>query len=217
MSSRSRQSSDPDESTDRSVSDVLAEEKERTVTIEQTTKWKNAHILVNGDPVCYHNIGSTTPIDGELPSQGLCAACVRRLKLTEVVTVEEVIALLPESAEIEGISTDTIRTDGGAADAFICHPYTRTLHHGTREHGATCGTPGDEWVKVDAPNPLAAIINHGVQPCTRCFHHTSRLNRVYLKLHTATVVRNDLTEITATLPWSLDDAHTDPEGEEAHA
>jgi hypothetical protein len=94
------------------ASKILAEEKERTVTIEETSK-KNAHILTSGDSLCSHKLGETTPIDGELPKRGLCNRCKQRLEIVEVVSVDEVVSLLPESADIESLCEHHAEEDGG--------------------------------------------------------------------------------------------------------
>lgn len=94
---------------------------------------------------------------------------------------------------------------GNSEAEFISHPNTRTLHRGDRDDGAECGQQSDTWATVDAENPLDAVLTYGTYPCSKCFHHAAGLGRVYLKKHSATVVRADLSEIVARLPWDVDD------------
>jgi hypothetical protein len=201
---------------------VLAEEKDRSVSIERTSDGKNAHIVVGGSTLCPNTLTTTATVDDEddLPENGICNVCKRRARMTEVVTVAEINDILPGEVNMaesdEG--TPTVRTDGGMpANEFVSNPNTGTLHRGTRDGGVQCGSSCKSWATVDAPNPLAAVVNHGTPPCSRCFDHTHRLNRVFVKLHTATVIRKDMDELTATLPWSVDDDETAQQEDHAHA
>jgi hypothetical protein len=92
----------------------------------------------------------------------------------------------------------------GGTGKFISHPNQRTLHRGTREDGAKCGVGSDSWGRVDAKNPLDAVVNYATPPCTRCFNHTRQLAAIYKKVHSAAVVHRDMDELTKRLPWSID-------------
>lgn len=101
-------------------------------------------------------------------------------------------------------SNDNSRdTSTGDCGRFISHPNTRTLHNGTREEGADCGSYADSWATIDAMNPLQAVVEYAVIPCTHCIDHTGQLNAVYQAEHTATVIHQDVDEIVARLPWEL--------------
>lgn len=93
--------------------------------------------------------------------------------------------------------------DGRGDNQFICHPNTRTLHRGTREVGAECGQPlqSGGWGRVDAENPVDAVLTYGTPPCTKCFKHTNRLNTLYLIEHSARVVCKSKQDVLDLLPW----------------
>lgn len=93
--------------------------------------------------------------------------------------------------------------DGRGDNQFISHPNTRTLHRGTREVGAECGQPlqSGGWGRVDAENPVDAVLTYGTPPCTKCFKHTNRLNTLYLIEHSARVVRKSKQDVLDLLPW----------------
>ena len=92
---------------------------------------------------------------------------------------------------------------GDDTDQFISNPNTRTMHYGTRETGAECGSQADSWAELDAVNPLHAVEKYAAIPCTRCFNHVGRLNTVYTDRHSATVCYQDVSEVIERLPWSL--------------
>jgi len=100
----------------------------------------------------------------------------------------------------------------GSTDQFISNPNTRTMHYGTRERGADCGTQADTFAELDAENPLHAVEKYAAKPCTRCFEHVCRLNSVYIDRHSATVFHGDISEVIGRLPWSLP-PDTDQAGE----
>jgi hypothetical protein len=105
------------------------------------------------------------------------------------------------------INQQRLVPDGGQVELprqeFISHPNTGTLHYGTRADGADCGAYADSWAVVDADNPLDAVVNYATPPCTRCFDHAHQLVPVYKKLHSAVVIRRDLDDLAARLPYEV--------------
>lgn len=189
------------------VSDVLAAEKDQTVSLERTSDGKNAHIVIDGSTLCPNDFTTTTPITEatDFPTNGLCSNCRRWAKLTEVITLDDVRPLLPDTVELAPTGSQAIRTDGGEVEAgYITNPQTRTLHRGTQRSGAVCGIHAEQWQSVTAPNPLIAVYECGTPPCSNCFDHTHGLNRVYINEYGVTPDSTDLSEITTSLPWSMD-------------
>lgn len=107
--------------------------------------------------------------------------------------------------------TDTeYSTDG--TERFAVHPNTHRLHKACRESGAECGAQSASgWSKVEATNPLNAVVVYAVRPCTRCFNHSLTLSRIYKKLHTSLLIQKPPKDIASTLPWEL---HTGTEHED---
>lgn len=88
--------------------------------------------------------------------------------------------------------------------SHVIHTNTRKLHCGTPESGTNCGAK-NSLANVDEDNPLAIVLKYGVYPCSRCIDRAYRLRHVYHKVHSASVINKDLTEITAPLPWDPDE------------
>lgn len=91
-------------------------------------------------------------------------------------------------------------------EQFISHAKTRTLHLGTREDGAECGQPDTEaWEGVDAENAMDAVLNYGMQPCSKCFttgYHD--LNLVYISEHTAVACHYETEDVIEESRWSVE-------------
>jgi len=65
----------------------------------------------------------------------------------------------------------------------------RTVHHGTRESGAECGTQySGEWGSVDAGSEEEAVMKYDLRPCTRCFDRHYELNHWRIAEYSSTVM-----------------------------
>jgi len=92
-------------------------------------------------------------------------------------------------------------TDGtGQSPSFISSG-RRTVHHGTREDGAECGTQySGQWAVVDADSEEEAVMKYDIRPCSRCFDRHYTLNQWRLAEYSSTVMHG----VTVPDRWSTD-------------
>ena len=65
----------------------------------------------------------------------------------------------------------------------------RTVHRGTREDGADCGTQQDgEWGHVDAETEEEAVLRYNLVPCRRCIDRSMELERWRKDLYSSLVM-----------------------------
>lgn len=97
---------------------------------------------------------------------------------------------------------------------FVSHPNTHTLHRGTREDGAECGTQSERgWAPIEAENPAEAVLRFATPTCTRCFKRSRLLDRLYLIEHSATVCQASVADVLERLPWDVpDEREARPDG-----
>jgi len=65
----------------------------------------------------------------------------------------------------------------------------RTVHHGTREGGAVCGTQiNGQWATVDAEDEEEAVMKYNLRPCVRCMDRHYRLELWRKDVHSSQIM-----------------------------